>query len=348
MKIGPNLPTATIRILIIGIVACAATTIGTVRAEVLEVVDDFSKPLAPEWATYAPLGEFLESPPIVEAADGVLTLSHPPSPFPGFAAVIGVDRTDVNWLEFEMSVEFSGWTVGETTSTGIWLHSRSYTGPDGLGNSYLLTLTPNGLGKEQEAGTPFDWDTAIMAIALSRDGVAVGDDLALMSIPDLDPTKWYRAVFKGRSNTEEYIPVWLHGRETLFEGWLYEVGQSKPLARLFTRVPENANFAGKVGFGSWDHAALTGFANNGVSVKFKNFESAGVPVTPVLQPSLTIDRSVRLSWPAASGPSTLESAASLDGPWETVSGFPPTVLGDQFQVVVPADQGNLFYRVNVQ
>lgn len=354
MTVGPN--QNSMQIAEIELIA-ESTDVGPVEPEITddasgdagtplaEITDDFSEPLASEWLMYAPLGAFLEEPPTVESADGVLTLSHPPSPFPEYAPVIGTRRSDVNWSEFEVSVEFSGWTAGDSASTGVWLHARGHDGPDGLANSYFLAISTSGMG-ERVAGTQY-YTTAAMSFEFGLHGAGTGRSLASMNIPDLDPAKWYRAVFKGGPN-DEYVPDWLEGREALLEAWLYEVGRPEPIGRLGSRIPEQAYFSGDIGFGIWDHAAWTGVANNGVTMKFDNFVATGTPVTRISEPSLTIERSIRLSWPAASAPAILESAAGLDGPWEAVSAVPPPILGDQFQVTVPAENNEQFFRLNMQ
>jgi hypothetical protein len=298
-----------------------------------EITETFSAPLPATWQRYAPLAAF-GVPSQATVQDGVLTLSHPASPVPQIApAVIGIGPTDINWSDFEMSVEFTGWAAGDKVNCSILLSARTSLGGDGLASGYSLSITPT--AEPALANTGY-LPTAGLSLESVVGGRSIGS-LAGTDIPTLDPVKWYRTVFRGtRSDTETSV-IRLYAE-------LYEAGGSEPIAIIFGRVPA-AHFSGSLSLAAVDRAALAGIGNNGVTVKFDNFKASGTPVTPVAEPSLTVANAVMLSWPASTIGWTLESAANADGPWTSSAAAHRIIDGDQNRITTESSGAARFFRL---
>lgn len=265
--------------------AVASLALAVSAADTTEIADDFGGALAPAWQKYAPLAAF-GVPVTVATQDGVLLFAHPPSPVPTVApAIVGAFRPDVTWSDFEVAVDFSGWSTGSKVNTTIALGGRTSTGSDGLANQYLLTIQPS--ATPELAGTGFQADPGMSLEHVANGALVPGGSLVLTSFPPLDPAKWYRAVFRGRSL--QSVP------QLRLEGELYQVGVPGLIAHLAARLPA-AYYSGAVSLGAVDRAALAGIANNGVTVKFDNFTAKGAHVPPFTEPSVSVRRAVVLSW----------------------------------------------------
>jgi hypothetical protein len=309
-----------------------ALTLGAAPTFAADISDDFTAGLDPLWFVYNPFAPFGVK-GSVTAQDGVVTISHPPSPAPQIApALISIERNDVYWSDFELSVEFSGWPVGTKINPTLALGGRNNPAPDGTPTGYALSVIPN---SSPEIGALNGVASASIGLETVVGGRILSPSLAWSTIPDLDPTKWYRAVFS--------ITTRASGGATA-RGKIYEVGNDTPIQSCGWYLPKPAYYAGGVALGALDRAGLFQIANNGVSFKLDNFKASGTPVTPVSDPAINIQPAVVLDWPAATVGWILESSAAANGPW-TKSTQALGVVADQNQVVVDGAASHQFFRL---
>jgi len=310
----------------------AAATFDNFRASGSKLMaDDFSGPLSDAYKQFHPFAAFGVRGSIT-TADGVLTISHPPSPAPQIApATSSISRDETHYSEFWMEVEFSGWSDAADANPVVALIGHHSLNADGTSNGHAMVVKPS--ASPQFEKLSFVTHPSISFERLVR-GAPIGS-LGIAEIPKLDPAKWYRAVFTMRQGPPP---------GSRMEGWIYERGNPKPLAHALATVQRPSIHSGGAALGVLDLSGFLGTANTGFSLKFDNFQVNGVEVAQVGNPSLAITPSVTLEWPAATAGWILEGAPSASGPW-TKSPETPGVVGDINEVSIRASSSQHYFRL---
>lgn len=84
-------------------------------------------------------------------------------------------------------------------------------------------------------------------------------------------------------------------------------------------------------------------AEQSITATIDNFTAGPAPILPE-GPALTIEQSVKLTWPVIEGNFQLESATELDGFWVEV-GAPVFEVDGMLQATVVIDEVNRYYRI---
>jgi len=260
-------------------------------AQTLPIFYDFSDPPS-DLTYYDPLGNGA-----IDATAGICSLSAGPSPLPEVSpAILGVERLDVTWTECEISVDVSGWMVGERVNTWLAILTGASANPDGTRNGMALGFMPN-YTPELTNTTFVPFPNLGFDKIVGSSPTSGGEGIVDLSAITLDPADWYRLVVRVESNS---MTGELYRRDDL----------AAPLATTSIPLGEPLTPGGFIVV-AVDRAGFAGIVHNGVTAEFDNlFATQGKA-----EPDLTIEPAVILTWPVWTAGFTLESADSVDGPW---------------------------------
>jgi hypothetical protein len=279
-------------------------------------------PDAGGWEVYDPLQVAS-----LERIDGTCVLAAGPSPMPSVApAMVGLERLDVAWADFEISLDLTGWRVGEGINSDFGILARASANPDGTRNGVMLGFMPDLTPALEGTGLLAYPTLGVDIIVNSRTAGSRG--IVDLSTLMLDPAKWYRLVFRG------------HGSKLV--GELYERADLQtPIARTEVNVSaEEAAASGGLSIVAVDRSAYAGIGNHGVEVTVDNlFANAGLA-----EPEMAITPAVILTWPVWTAGFLLEGAGSIDGPWTAVDAQ-PNLTSEGNVVSVKATSSTRYFRL---
>ena len=286
-----------------------------------QVVDTFSSGNDTNWVHFDPFAAF-GMPSTFQVVDNAYLLAAPPSPAPQtMPATVMAMRPELDWADFQLSADFTGWSDNPATNIYIGLAARQAPNAAGAFDGYQLRVITGGSPKlTNSVSNPFLgidlWTTN------GRTSLAWVD---LLTVDRLDPTQWYRAVFTGKGDV---LTASLSTRDT----------PDVPLLKF--SVIDQTYQHGFVSLAALDRFGWTQAGNGGVRVIFDNFEGYGVP----LPPPLTIERAVILSWPASTAGWLLEQTDDAAGTWTTVDAA-AALSGGRNVVTIKVDTFAKFYRL---
>ncbi len=284
------------------------------------LTDDFEGTSDAAWTHVNPFAAFGVN-GTFELSNGRYVLSSPPSPAPtSLGATVAAIRPEVDWSDFQTSVDFTGWSTSSKTNIYILSAARGRVNPDGTFDFYAVRVVHSGnVLIPGVSPNPFiaveRWDHN------GRSGV--GNIASLQATTALAPSKTYRIVFTGQWD--------------LLSGRLYELPNTNtPIAQC--SLIDSTLRRGFVGLLAIDRFALNQFGNVGVRVAFDNFAAAGTPATLAISPTGT------LQWPSLFTGYQLQQSPAPAGPW-TLSTLTGGSSGTNV-VVNPGLTGtNLYFRL---
>lgn len=284
------------------------------------LTDDFSGTSDAGWTHVNPVAA-LGVTNKFELIDGRYVLSAPPSPAPdAIAATVAVIRPEVDWSDFQTSVDFTGWSPSVKTNMYIMSAARGRVNTDGTFDFYAARVVHSGndsiLGV---APNPFlvveRWDQN------ARSGV--GNISELWAVAGLSPSKTYRLVFTGQWD--------------LLTAKLYDLSNPNVPIAVSSLVDSKLR-RGFVGLLGIDRFAQNGSGNSGVRVAFDNYAAVGTPV------NLAINSEGALQWPSIFTGWKLQQSLKVDGPWATTT-FTGGVVGTNVVVNTGTTGSGYFFRL---
>lgn len=230
-----------------------AGLLGAVRAA--EIRDNFDDGDMAGWTVY----DVFASAGVVSGFDpigGGLRIVTTNSPAVAFGPVVGgLVRTEANWADFTVKVDFKGWSQTEGTNATVGVLGRvSFPTPTTV-NGYMATVYTGRLPFVQRA-YPVN-----PVLLIERVDGSLKANFGFESLPDLDPAKTYTLEFSGE------------GRR--FTARLYEAGRPDRLMSVL-RANDNAasvHTSGGVGFLVMNRNTVAGFPDGPVQATFDNFEA---------------------------------------------------------------------------
>ena len=310
----------------------------SLRGQTNEFFDDFSTGNDSRWNHYDFTQARLPNNAHYTFPNGQYHMHLDPSPN---LSTIGVTRAVAfpgsnatyanNYTNFTVSADITAWDarIYPAGNSRFGMLARGNTLGLGTTDGYLLVLSqslfsgyaPSGvltLGKltNEVFDTTFRW-------AYDTGSLSFTDTLG--SVVNLDTNKTYRLVFSGDGD--------------LLVGQLIDLSNMTVAGSVWGR--DSTYPSGAVGLFGFDGLAFNDEGNGTVDVTFDNFSASGVPVTPQIQ----IDRAVVLAWPATGANYVVESAATVNGPWNPL-GVTPTVAGNEATVFVKAAEAGKFFRLS--
>ena len=285
------------------------------------LVDRFPNPNDVGWTRFNPFASFGVFNGFTVTTNGLYFLTAAPSPIPkSLPATVAALRPEVDWSDFQSTVDFTGWATSAKTNCYILSIARAHTNNDNTLDFYSLRVVPSGNGNiPGTAPYPFlildRWEHGVRT--------RTNCEANLQAITFLDPAQTYRLVFTGQGD--------------LLTGRLYEVSDSvHPIAQ--TSLVDSTLRRGFVGLMAVDRFALNNVGNSGVTVAFANFAAGGTSVV------LTITNDGILQWPAVFSGLTLQQTTNPIGYWANA---PATIRTNG--AILTASPGtsvpNHFYRL---
>ncbi len=284
------------------------------------LTDDFSGASDAGWSHVNPFASLGLSNKF-ELIDGRYVLSAPPSPTPTtFAATVAAIRPEVDWSDFQTSVDFTGWSPSTKTNIYIMSAARGRANTDGTFDFYAARVVHSGndsiLGV---ASNPFliveRWEKS------ARSGFS--EISGLWASTGLTPSKTYRLVFTGQWD--------------LLTAKLYDLSNPNVPIAVCSLV-DSALRRGFVGLLGVDRFAQNGSGNSGVRVAFDNFAAVGTPV------NLAINSAGTLQWPSIFTGWKLQQSVKPEGPWATTT-FTGGVVGTNVVVNTGNTGSGYFFRL---
>lgn len=168
---------------------------GTSSARAEVITDAFGDASDPGWLHYTPLQVF-GTEYSFGVTNGVYALGVGPSTVAAIApSLTAAGRIGVDWQDFDVRIEFSGWDVGASTNTAIFLIGRqngdTNTAPYGPFNGYVLTVQPS--TTPELAATS---GAQARLVISTLEGTTL-TPIATAQLRDLNPTNWYELRFTG-------------------------------------------------------------------------------------------------------------------------------------------------------
>lgn len=285
---------------------------------------DFSSGNLEGWSQYlAPTGQ----PGDFSLVDGECRLESGPSVVPTvWPASIGLYRSDLDWRDFDISMDFTGWHLGtgHQTNSAIVLAARSTVQADnrvrGLALFVLPERSPLAGNWASAAGIFVNVVHSTEPLSEFRAGYTILDESVF------DPDVWYRLTFSGRG---EQIEAALYRRDNL----------SVPLGTLSARDTTSTTWSGWVMILALDRAALTGVGNFGVKLTIDNGFASEVAVPPALETA----KAMILRWPIWISGYLVEQADDPEGPWEPIA-TTPSLTSTGLEMTVPVTDWHRFFR----
>ncbi len=298
--------------------ALLGTTGGLTPARAEVITDTFAGASDPGWLHYTPLDVF-GTQYSFGVSNGVYSLSVGPSTIAAVApALIAAGRIGVDWQDFDVRIEFSGWDVGASTNTAIHLIARqngdTNTPPYGPFNGYALTVQPS--TTPELAATS---GAQARLVINTREGSTL-TPIATAQLRDLNPTNWYELRFTG-------IGTMLSGRVTAV------ADPGTPLAEV--RGSDPSYDSGFFSIGVLDQAGRSGIRNNGAHAQFRNLRASNRPAATDLQsppPAITYSLIERFPKPNDIGWTHFNPFASFG----VFNGFSVTTNGLYFLTAAPS------------
>ena len=290
-------------------------------AATYSLIDRFPKPNDVGWTRFNPFASFGVFNGFSVTTNGLYYLSAAPSPIPkNLPATVASLRREVDWSDFQTTVDFTAWEVSAKTNGYILSIARARTNNDNTLDFYGLRVVPSG-NPDLPGTAPFPfliidrWDHGIRT--------RTNSEANLQAITFLDPLQRYRMVFTGQSD--------------LLTGRLYHLADTNtPIAE--TSLVDSTLRRGFVGLMAVDRFALNNAGNSGVRVAFANFAGTGTPV------SLNITREGALQWPAIFTGFTLQQTTRPTNVWTNVAATVRT-SGTNFVVSPGTSSAFQFYRL---
>lgn len=262
---------------------------------VYSLVERFPKPNDVGWTHFNPFASFGVFNGFTVTTNGLYFLTAYPSPIPkSLPATVAALRPEVDWSDFQSTVDFTAWAVAAKTNGYILSIARAHTNNDNTLDFYGLRVVPS--GNPDIPGTapyPFlildRWEHGLRTRTSSQAN--------LQAVTFLSPALTYRLVFSGRGD--------------LLTGRLYELSDTnRPIAQA--SLVDSTLGRGFVGLMAVDRFALNNAGNSGVRVAFANFAAVGTSV------GLTITHAGVLQWPAVFTGWTLQQTTNPVGYWVNV------------------------------
>lgn len=239
-----------------------AGLLGAVQAA--EIRDNFDDGDAAGWTVY----DVFASAGVVSRFDpigGGLRIVTTNSPAVAFGPVVGgLVRTQANWADFTVKVDFRNWTQGAGTNTTVGVLGRVSFPTATTVNAYMATVYTGRLPFVQR-GYPVS-----PVLLIERLDGSVKNNFGFEILPDLDPEKTYTLEFSGEGRS--------------FLARLYEAGRPDRTLAL-TRADDNSatiHTSGAVGILAMNRDTTAGFPDGPVQATFDNFEAndSGLFVAP--------------------------------------------------------------------
>lgn len=315
----------------LALTACLSTAF----AQTVLFEDDFGDPSLPGW-TSAPF------PPDFSAVDQHLVLSGdfgPMNPDNYMEAWTGVTHSlpTSGPLPDQQTLEFRTVLVGanhDNVLAGIHYF-------DGIGQGYVFGKSRNVVmlfkfwnGGMNNSGAVFFWEhtqlksgNVTLSLAVTRLGSSVSIATRVLDKDNTNAVSFERTV----TDTPEADPVLPNRAPDGMLCYPDPPGTPWPVVNASGRIVLSL---------TWLDA--TAAPQPAAQVTFDNAK-----VWQYKSPELTIQNAVVLSWPVTEGQFVVESASSLDGPWESVAGPWSRTKDGQVQVSILAPDSRKFFRLRL-
>lgn len=237
-----------------------------------EIIDDFSDNDIAEWTRF----DVFQGAGVVgtyTAGAGAVRIRTGLTPAPAFGpAVAGLVRTNVNWTNFTVRADFSGWTQVPDTNTVVGIAGRARLVTPVSADGYVAFVY---LGRA--AVSPLNWPQNPLLV-IQRLDASQSSLLDFVPLPDLDPARAYTLEFSGEGSR-------LSAR-------VHEAGLPDRLIGMIATT-DARHASGGFGIVTINREGFTGLTHGVVEASFDNFVARDsgqfTPPQPVTRVPTVVD-----------------------------------------------------------
>ncbi len=234
-----------------------------------------------------------------------------------FGAYPGPYGVGLIYTNFQVSIDVVDWdrSLYPNNLGNICLAARG-SGLAAPGqNGYLFSFQPNDINND---------GTGVLYILSVSEGAIPVVEASLSSVPINVTNGQYRLVFNGAG--------------ALLTGSLFNLTNlTQSIATI--QATDTTYPSGAVAIAAYDGAFALGLNPLPVDFTVNNFQAG--PVTPLLN----IQQTITLSWPDSYAGYILQTAASINGPWQSLGVTPQDIAGI-YTATVGAANSSQFFRLS--